>query len=133
MPLGTMIGGDIAPEDRGGVACSHPPHMRRHAYGFHVAHTAIETWALQPYLGQRNIHQRVRSRAWTPQRFQDVWEDCGPRLASSRVGHGRGSYAPFPLAPLRTGRDTFASSGSPVSRIVRLLAIVMDVHGALTA
>ena len=32
--------------------------------------------------------------------------------------------APFPLSPLRTGRDTFASSGSPVIPFQELLVIL---------
>jgi hypothetical protein len=38
-------------------------------------------------------------------------------LGEGRVGHRRGIRRPdpFPLAPLRTGREPFSSSGSPVS------------------
>jgi integrase len=62
-----------------GIAAGFPlpihPHMRRHACGFSWANNGGDTRALHQYLGHRTIQHTVRSSEWTPQRFQDFWED----------------------------------------------------------
>jgi integrase len=51
------------------------PHMLRHACGFYLANTGVDTRALQQYLGHRNLQHTVRYTELTPQRFQNFWED----------------------------------------------------------
>ena len=45
------------------------PHMLRHACGFYLANTGIDTRALQQYLGHRNIQHTVRYAALTSRGF----------------------------------------------------------------
>jgi site-specific recombinase XerD len=57
------------------LPCPVHPHMLRHACGFYLANTSVDTRALQQYLGHRNIQHTVRYTELTPQRFQDFWND----------------------------------------------------------
>jgi len=63
--------------ERAGVAAelgfpAHP-HMLRHACGFALANRGHDTWALQAYLGHRNIQHAVRYTGLSLYRFKDFW------------------------------------------------------------
>jgi integrase len=51
------------------------PHMLRHACGFALASKGHDTWALQAYLGHKNIQHTVRYTELSPGRFKDFWRD----------------------------------------------------------
>jgi integrase len=49
------------------------PHMLRHACGYALANRGHDTWALQAYLGHKNIQHTVRYTELSPTRFKDFW------------------------------------------------------------
>jgi hypothetical protein len=51
------------------------PHMLRHAAGFYLANSGIDTRAIQHYLGHRNITHTVRYTELSPERFKEFWQD----------------------------------------------------------
>jgi site-specific recombinase XerD len=50
-------------------------HMLRHACGYKLAKDGVDTRALQPYLGHRNIQNTTRYAALAPDRFKGFWKD----------------------------------------------------------
>jgi site-specific recombinase XerD len=51
------------------------PHMLRHACGYALANRGHDTWALQAYLGHRNIQHTVRYTELSPMRFKNFWRE----------------------------------------------------------
>ena len=51
------------------------PHMLRHATGFKLRRTEVDTRLLQHYLGHKNIQHTVRYTEMSPERFRDFWKD----------------------------------------------------------
>ncbi|HDC1420155.1 TPA: tyrosine-type recombinase/integrase [Salmonella enterica] len=49
------------------------PHMLRHACGYALADSGIDTRLIQDYLGHRNIQHTVLYTASNPARFEGVW------------------------------------------------------------
>ena len=49
------------------------PHMLRHAYGYARANRGHYTWALQAYLGHKNLQRTVCYTELAPTRFKDFW------------------------------------------------------------
>ena len=49
--------------------------MLRHACGFKLANDGVDTRALQPYLGHKNIQHTVRYTELAPTRFKGFWRD----------------------------------------------------------
>jgi type 1 fimbriae regulatory protein FimB/type 1 fimbriae regulatory protein FimE len=49
------------------------PQMLRHACGYALANRGHDTWALQAYLGHKNIQHTVRYTELSPLRFKDFW------------------------------------------------------------
>jgi site-specific recombinase XerD len=49
------------------------PHQLRHACGFALANKAVDTRAIQAYLGHRNIQHTALYTALSPTRFKDFW------------------------------------------------------------
>ena len=49
--------------------------MLRQTFGFKLANGWIDNWALQAYLGHRNIQHTVRYTELAPDRFKDFWLD----------------------------------------------------------
>jgi len=87
-----------------GIAAGLPfpihPHMLRHACGFYLANKGVDTPALQQYLGHRNIQHAVRYSELTPPRFQDLWDDEGPRLAKIVATLSQGHYGTYARPPM---------------------------------
>jgi integrase len=50
-------------------------HMLRHACGFALANSGVDTRALQAYLGHRNIQNTTRYTALAEGRFKGFWRD----------------------------------------------------------
>ena len=57
------------------VGLSVHPHMLRHATGFYLANTGVDTRTIQAYLGHRNIMHTVRYTQLAPDRFRTLWRD----------------------------------------------------------
>jgi type 1 fimbriae regulatory protein FimE len=51
------------------------PHRLRQATGYKLAHDGQDTWAIQQYLGHRNIQHTARYTDLAPDRFKDFWQD----------------------------------------------------------
>ena len=51
------------------------PHMLRHAIGFKLANTGVDTRSIQHYLGHRNIQHTVRYTELAASRFKNFWSD----------------------------------------------------------
>jgi site-specific recombinase XerD len=51
------------------------PHALRHSCGFKLANDGVDTRALQPFLGHKNIQHTVRYTELAPGRFKDFWKD----------------------------------------------------------
>ena len=51
------------------------PHMLRHATGFYLANSGVDTRTIQAYLGHRNIKHTVRYTQLAPDRFRTLWRD----------------------------------------------------------
>jgi integrase len=51
------------------------PHMLRHACGFALANSGVDTRSLQAYLGHRHIQHTVRYAELSPERFKNFWRD----------------------------------------------------------
>jgi integrase len=49
------------------------PHMLRHGCGYALANAGHDTWALQAWLGHKNIQHTVRYTELAPDRFKDFW------------------------------------------------------------
>jgi integrase len=50
-------------------------HMLCHATGYRLAGDGHDTWAIQDYLGHKNIQHTVRYTELSPTRFKDFWLD----------------------------------------------------------
>ena len=65
--------------DRAQGACNYGfpvhPHMLRHACGYKLANEGHDTWAIQHYMGHRNIQQTVRYTDLAAARFNGFWKD----------------------------------------------------------
>jgi integrase len=51
------------------------PHMLRHACGYKLANTGVDTRSLQAYLGHKSIVHTVLYTELAPTRFKDFWRD----------------------------------------------------------
>ena len=51
------------------------PHMLRHATGYALANTGLDTRALQHYMGHNNILHTVKYTEMAPDRFKNFWKD----------------------------------------------------------
>jgi site-specific recombinase XerD len=51
------------------------PHMLRHSTSFKLANDGQDTWAIQHYLGHRNIQHTVLDTHLAAERFNDFWDD----------------------------------------------------------
>jgi site-specific recombinase XerD len=51
------------------------PHMLRHACGFKLANDGHDTWAIQHYLGHRNVQHTVGYTELASDRFKKFWLD----------------------------------------------------------
>ena len=58
-----------------GLGLKAHPHMLRHACGYALANAGHDTWAIQAYLGHRNIQHTVRYTELAPDRFKRFWKD----------------------------------------------------------
>ena len=62
--------GDIA-----GLNIKVHPHMLRHATGFKLANSGVDTRSIQHYLGHKNIQHTVRYTELAASRFKNFWSD----------------------------------------------------------
>jgi site-specific recombinase XerD len=51
------------------------PHTLRHATGYKLANDGQDTWAIQHYLGHKNIAHTTRYTNLAPDRFKTFWRD----------------------------------------------------------
>lgn len=56
------------------ITVSSHPHMLRHACGFALADSGVDTRLIQDYLGHRNIRHTVIYTASNPNRFIGLWQ-----------------------------------------------------------
>ncbi|HHA1766323.1 TPA: tyrosine-type DNA invertase [Enterobacter cloacae subsp. dissolvens] len=57
-----------------GISIKSHPHMLRHACGYALADSGIDTRLIQDYLGHRNIRHTVIYTASNPNRFRGLWQ-----------------------------------------------------------
>jgi type 1 fimbriae regulatory protein FimB/type 1 fimbriae regulatory protein FimE len=57
------------------IGLSVHPHMLRHATGFYLANSGVDTRTIQAYLGHKNIKHTVRYTQLAPDRFRTLWRD----------------------------------------------------------
>lgn len=51
------------------------PHMLKHGCGFKLANDGHDTWAIQHYMGHKNIQHTVRYTELAPDSFNTFWRD----------------------------------------------------------
>ena len=52
------------------------PHQLWHGCGYKLANDKQDTWAIQLFLGHRNIQHTVKYTELAAERFQDFWRDA---------------------------------------------------------